>query len=112
MLRRAATVRVASGLAGVRGTSFDGILIFTASVDHASLTSYELRVYEYGVEPPNEVASEDIGKPTPDGNNNIRWDCEPLFSPLPIGYYTLKIAAISGGGETESQGVDFSIPLT
>src|SRR4029453_5620862 len=58
---------------------------FTASADHATLvTRYELRIYASGADPntATPIATSDLGKPTPDANNNITVDRSAFFSAL------------------------------
>jgi hypothetical protein len=88
-----------------------GEVRFTASVDHATVDSYEVRVREDGSE--TVAASEDIGKPTPSANNTITVDMTDLFDTLDPGNYTLSVAAIDGVEETDSDPTDaFSLPLS
>lgn len=89
---------------------------FPKSADHdtvlnteAVLSSYRVNVYTpTGTSP---VSSADIGKPTPDANNLIRWANLPtLYATLPSGQYVAKIVAVGPGGSTESGASDpFSI---
>lgn len=83
----------------------DDLLTFQASPNHASVFSYELIVYDY--HGTTEQASVNIGKPIPDGNNDIHYDCTSLFLPLATGNYTIVVNTISAGGETASEGIDF-----
>lgn len=88
-----------------------GIVTFTASTDHATVTSYEVRVRSLLT---NEiVASENIGKPTPDGSNEIQADMSTLFGTLDAGNYTVSVVAIDATGESESVvSHAFSLPLS
>jgi hypothetical protein len=87
-----------------------GILTFAASPDHASVTAYTIRIYAHGTTSP-VLASRDIGKPTPDTNNDIIHDINTLLSPLSVGNYTVTILTTSPGGSAESAGDTFSLPL-
>jgi hypothetical protein len=83
---------------------------FTASPDHATLvTSYELRIYASGADPntATPIATSDLGKPTPDANNNITVDRSAFFSALGVGNYVAAVAAIGSGGSSISTGVTF-----
>jgi hypothetical protein len=88
-----------------------GILTFRASADHASVTSYAIRLYTMGTTSPL-LASRDIGKPTPDTNNDIIHDINGLLSPLANGNYTVTVLATSPGGSAETTGTNFSMPLS
>jgi hypothetical protein len=88
-----------------------GEVRFTASVDHAEVDSYEVRVRADGSE--TVIASEDIGKPTPSANNTITVDMTTLFGTLDPGNYTTSVAAIDGLDEADSEPSDaFSLPLS
>jgi len=85
-------------------------VIFTASVDHATLvTRYELRIYASGANPntATPIAASDLGKPTPAANNDIAVDRASFFSALGAGNYVAAVAAIGSGGESISTGVTF-----
>jgi len=83
---------------------------FTASVDHASVTSYELRIYASGANPATAIAiaASDLGKPTPDANGDITVDRAAFFSNLGVGDYVAAVAAIGAGGASVSTGVTFT----
>jgi regulation of enolase protein 1 (concanavalin A-like superfamily) len=84
---------------------------FTASPDHATLvTSYELRIYAAGANPSTAtpIATSNLGKPTPDANNNIIVDLPSFFVSLAPGNYVAAVAAIGAGGSSVSSGVSFS----
>jgi hypothetical protein len=83
---------------------------FTASVDHASVTSYELRIYVSGANPATAVAiaTSDLGKPTPDANGDITVDRAAFFSNLGVGNYVAAVAATGAGGTSVSTGVTFT----
>jgi predicted phage tail protein len=86
-------------------------VIFTASPDHATLvTSYELRIYASGADPntATPIATSNLGKPTPDANNDITVDRSAFFSGLAPGNYVAAVAAIGSGGSKVSAGVAFT----
>jgi regulation of enolase protein 1 (concanavalin A-like superfamily) len=86
-------------------------VVFTASADHATLvTRYELRIYASGADPntATPIATSDLGKPTPDANNNITVDRSAFFSALAVGNYGAAVAAIGSGGSSISAGVTFT----
>ena len=93
--------------------AFDGpgVLKFDASTSHASVTSYTARVYAMDTTSPL-VTSREIGRPTPDYNNQIVHDLSGILSPLTAGNYTVTVLTTSTGGATESTGVSFVVPLT
>jgi hypothetical protein len=85
-------------------------VIFTASLDHATLvTRYELRIYASGADPntARPIATSDLGKPTPAANNDITVDRASFFSALGPSNYVAAVAAIGSGGESISTGVTF-----
>lgn len=87
-----------------------GILTFRASADHASVTSYGIHVYALNTTSP-VLSTRDIGKPTPDTNNDIKHDITAMLSPLSNGNYTVIVSATSPGGIAETTGTNFSLPL-
>lgn len=94
----------------VRQFERPGVLFFGASPDHATLTSYTIKIYTIGTTSP-VMASRNIGVPTPDISNQIREDISSLISGLTAGPYTVTILATSAGGGTETTGVNFQAPL-
>jgi hypothetical protein len=73
---------------------------FTASPDHDAtdpitgdpiVASYELRVYDANGE---WVGTDTIGKPTPNGSNEIVVSDSALVNDLSSGTYTLYVAAV------------------
>jgi len=85
--------------------------VFTASTDHATMvTSYELRIYAAGANPntATPITTSNLGKPTPDANNDITVDRSAFFSALAAGNYVAAVAAIGSGGTSISAGVAFS----
>ncbi len=86
-------------------------IVFTASPDHATLvTSYELRIYAAGANPSTAtpIATSNLGKPTPDANNDITVALSSFFVSLAPGNYVAAVAAIGAGGSSVSAGVSFS----
>jgi len=86
-------------------------VVFTASPDHATLvTSYELRIYASGADPntATPVATSNLGKPTPDANNDITVSQPAFFSALAPGNYVAAVAAIGSGGSSLSTAVTFT----
>jgi len=85
-------------------------VMFTASPDHATLvTSYQLRIYASGADPntATPVATSNLGKPTPDANNDITVSQPSFFSALAPGNYVAAVAAIGSGGSSLSTAVTF-----
>lgn len=85
---------------------------FEASADHnatvlgqAAVTRYELRIYAIGEAMP--VSTFDLGKPAPVGTR-ITVTNTAFFTPLAIGEYTARVAAIGPGGEGLS---DATVPF-
>jgi regulation of enolase protein 1 (concanavalin A-like superfamily) len=86
-------------------------VVFTASTDHATnVTSYRLSVFAANANPATAtpIATSDLGKPTPDANNDVTVDRASFFSALPGGSYLATVTAIGPGGETQSGSVAFS----
>ena len=86
-------------------------IVFTASPDHATLvTSYELRIYAAGANPSTAtpIAISNLGKPTPDANNDITVALSSFFVSLAPGNYVAAVAAIGAGGSSVSTGVSFT----
>jgi hypothetical protein len=86
-------------------------VVFTASPDHATLvTSYQLRIYASGANPQTAtpIATSNLGKPTPNANNDITVDLPSFFVSLSAGNYVAAVAAIGTGGSSVSSGVSFS----
>jgi len=91
-----------------------GQVAFYASPDHSSptlVTNYTAQLRAYGVN--TVVGTLSLGKPTPDGNNVIIADLNPLFSGKAAGNYTVSILTTGSGGSTDSaQSAPFSLPIT
>ena len=79
-------------------------VIFQASADHATVTSYRVEVFAAGADPntATAIATTDVGKPTPDANNDISVSIPSFFSALAPGNYQLTVAAVSGTQVTRS----------
>jgi hypothetical protein len=87
------------------------LVVFTASTDHATnVNSYRLDVFTSTANPATAtpVATANLGKPTPDANNDITSDQSTLFSNLAAGNYIATITAIGPGGSTRSATVAFT----
>ena len=85
-------------------------VVFTASPDHATLViNYELRIYASGANPntATPIATSNLGKPTPDANNDITVNQATFFSSLTVGNYVAAVAAVGTGGSSVSTGVTF-----
>jgi hypothetical protein len=74
------------------------------------VTYYELRVYASGANPSTAtpIATSNLGKPTPDANNDITVNQATFFSGLAPGNYVAAVAAVGSGGSSVSAGVAFS----
>jgi major membrane immunogen (membrane-anchored lipoprotein) len=85
-------------------------VVFQASADHATVTSYRLDVFAAGADPATAapVATYDAGKPAPDANNDITVSAPSFFSALAAGSYQLTISAINAGGIGRSTPVSFT----
>jgi hypothetical protein len=87
------------------------LVVFGASVDHGTnVASYLLEVFAPGADPgtATPLVSSDLGKPTPDANNDITADQSTLFTNLPVGNYLATVTAIGPGGRTRGAGVTFT----
>ena len=102
--------------AGVTITVSNGALViptaitFTASVDHASVTSYQFEVFANGADPntATPVASSNLGKPAPDANGDITVDQASLFNGLAPGTYVATVSSLWSGGRSRSVAVTFT----
>jgi predicted phage tail protein len=85
-------------------------VIFQASVDHATVTSYRVEVFAAGANPntATPIATQDIGKPAPNASNDISVSIPSLFSALAAGNYQLTVAAVSGTQFTRSTALAFT----
>jgi regulation of enolase protein 1 (concanavalin A-like superfamily) len=86
------------------------LVAFTASADHAMVTSYRLEVFASGANPSTAtpVATSNLGKPTPATNGDITVDRATFFSGLAPGNYIATVSAIGSAGSTRSTGVTFT----
>jgi regulation of enolase protein 1 (concanavalin A-like superfamily) len=86
------------------------LVAFTASATHATVTSYELRIFAAGVNPSTAtpVATSGLGKPTPASNGDISVDRAAFFSGLATGSYQAAVVAVSASGRTQSAAVPFT----
>ncbi len=85
-------------------------VVFAASSDHSTnVTNYLLKVFPQGANPDTAtpVATSDLAKPTPAGNNDITVDRASFFAGLPPGTYIATVTAIGPGGQTRSASVSF-----
>ena len=83
---------------------------FTASTDHDIVTSYLLEVFASGadVNTSSPIASTDLGKPTPDANQQITVDKTSFFGALSPGNYVVTVSAIASEGRGRSAPVSFT----
>jgi hypothetical protein len=88
-----------------------GDVAFVISPDHfTTVTSYSARLRVWGNA--TVIATELLGKPTPDGNGVIVVQLEGFFAGRSPGDYTVSILATSAGGSTDSvESNPFTIPL-
>lgn len=85
-------------------------VVFQASVDHASVTSYRLDVFANGANPATAtpVGTSDLAKGTPDANRDITVNRATFFSGLTPGTYQATVTAIGSGGSSRSAPVTFT----
>jgi len=85
-------------------------VVFTASTDDATVTSYRVDVFAAGADPniATPIATMDAGKPTPDANNNMTVSAPSCFSALAPGNYQLTVSAINADGIGRSSPVAFT----
>lgn len=87
-----------------------GDVAFNASPDHATVTSYTARLRVYGNI--TVIASDPLGKPTPDGNGVIVVPLAGFFANRAAGQYTVSILATDSGGSADSaESNPFTLPL-
>jgi len=106
----ASTTSAVSTITVTATTTLPTGVVFTASPDHATLvTRYELRIYASGADPntATPVATSNLGKPTPDVNNDITVSQPAFFSALAPSNYVAAVAAIGSGGSSLSTAVTF-----
>lgn len=71
---------------------------FTASPDHAQITSYQIGYFLPGATDPVQTAS--LGKPAPDASNV----CTVTLNVMPLTFganYTAKVKAVAGTAESD-----------
>ena len=83
---------------------------FTASVDHAIVSSYLLEVFPSTANPATATAmtSSDLGKPTPDSSNQITVDRTTFLNNLAPGNYLITVGSIGSGGKSRSTAISFT----
>jgi len=87
-----------------------GMVTFLASTSHATVIDYTARLRVYGNS--TVIATENLFKPTPDGNNLITVDLSALFAYRSAGDYTVSIVARDAGGSSDSEeSSPFTLPL-
>lgn len=92
----------------IRGNT--GQVAFNANTEHAQVTAYTARLRAYGNA--TVIDTEDLGVPTPDGNNVIVVDLATFFSGQTAGTYTISILTTTAGGSTDSdESAPFALPL-
>jgi hypothetical protein len=87
------------------------LVVFTASSDHdTNVTSYQFDVFTSPANPllATPVATANLGKPTPDANNEITSDQSIFFNNLAPGSYIATVTAIGPGGSSPSATVSFT----
>ncbi|MBA3641952.1 MAG: hypothetical protein H0W53_22370, partial [Acidobacteria bacterium] len=92
-------------------TSAPRLVVFGASADHATnVTGYLFEVFAAGADPwtATPVAASNLGKPSPDSNNEITVDRAAFFSELAGGDYVATVTAVGPNGLTRSGGVSVS----
>lgn len=91
-------------------TSANGVLSFTASANHATLTNYTVRLRQMGSS--TVVDTLNIGLPTPDQTNTCYVDIKSWLNGHATGNYDVSVAAVAPGGTTDS-GIsnDFAVPI-
>jgi regulation of enolase protein 1 (concanavalin A-like superfamily) len=105
------TSTAASVTVGTTALTPPRLVVFTASTDHeTNVNSYRLDVFTSSANPATAtpVATANLGKPTPDANNDITSDQSTLFSNLRVGNYIATVTAIGPGGSTRSATVSFT----
>lgn len=84
---------------------------FTASVDHdTKVNSYLLEIFSSTADPATAtpIASNDLGKPTPDANRDILVDRTTLYQGLAAGSYKLTVRSMGANGSTRSTALSFT----
>jgi hypothetical protein len=83
---------------------------FTASVNHAIVTSYLLEVFPSTANPATAtaLASSDLGKPTPSSSNEIIVDRTTFLNGLAPGNYLVTVASVNSSGKSRSTAIAFT----
>jgi hypothetical protein len=83
---------------------------FTASVNHAIVSSYLLEVFPSTANPATAtaLASSSLGKPTPSGTNEITVDRTAFLNGLAVGNYLLTVASVNSSGKSRSAAISFT----
>ena len=95
---------------GTTTTTAPTAVVFHASTDNATVTSYRFDVFASGANPATAapVSTTNLGKPAMDANGDITSNQSTLFNALPVGSYQATVTAISSGGSTRSAPVAFT----
>lgn len=85
-------------------------IVFQASVDHATVTSYRLEIFASGANPSTAtpVATSDLGKPAPDAAGDISVNRATFFSALAPGNYQATVSSMGSSGSARSAPLTFS----
>jgi len=104
------TSAAVSIVVGTTTTTAPTAVVFHASADNATVTSYRFDVFVSGANPATAtpVSTANLGKPAMDANGDITSNQSTLFSALPVGTYQATVTAISSGGSTRSAAVAFT----
>jgi len=106
--RSAAVTVTVTATASATSSAPVGVM-FQASADHATLTSYRVEVSAGGsTSTGTPLAAIDIGKPSPDTNNDILVSMPSFFQALAPGSYELTVAAVNGSQFTRSTPLAFT----
>lgn len=103
-------VAVGSGVASGSAPLDATMVTFVASPDHANVINYQALLRLSGNSA--VVATQDLGVPTPNAQNEIVVSLVPLYAGAAPGTYTVSILTVTTGGSTDS-GVSnaFTLPL-
>jgi hypothetical protein len=85
-------------------------IVFTASPDDATVSSYRLDVFPTGADPntASPLSSFDAGHPPRDANGEITVSAPLLFSALAPGNYQLTVSAVNAAGSGRSAPIAFT----
>jgi regulation of enolase protein 1 (concanavalin A-like superfamily) len=91
-------------------TTLPRAVVFQASLDHASVTSYRLDIFASGANTTTAtpVATSSLAKPVPAANNDITVDRASVFTALAPGTYLATVTAIAPNGSARSLSVTFT----